>query len=123
MQQWQLLAAALNNLGNAAIQQTQVASKCYQWLKKKFLHSKEVEQELDFVSEEIKSKKFLDSFNVRRKKARFALISNMSNDLNEKLEHSNKLYLRTTDDDIPESIGDNRNDFGSLWKYHQSNQR
>jgi len=40
------------------------------------LHSKKVEQELDFVSEEIKSKKYIDSFNVRRKKARFALISN-----------------------------------------------
>jgi hypothetical protein len=40
------------------------------------LHSKKVEQELDFVSEEIKSKKYIDSFNVKRKKARFALISN-----------------------------------------------
>lgn len=41
------------------------------------LASKEVQQEeLYFVSEEIKSKKYIDSFNVRRKKARFALISN-----------------------------------------------
>jgi hypothetical protein len=37
------------------------------------LLSKEVEQELDFVFEEVKSKKYTDSFSIRRKKARFAL--------------------------------------------------
>ena len=34
----------------------------------------------------------------------------MSSDLNKKLEHSNQAYFRTTVDDIPESIGDHRND-------------
>ena len=58
------------------------------------LTSKEVQQEeLYFVSEEIKSKKYIDSFNVKRKKARFALISNMSNDLNKKLAGAFKSSL------------------------------
>ena len=63
------IAAVLNSLGNAAIQQSQTASAIDEPTKM-FLLSKEVEQELEFFAEEIKSRKDTDSFHVRRLKAR-----------------------------------------------------